>query len=110
MTTQPVTDEAARVGQRGERGRPLGVVTEHGDEELGQAQILGGLDLGDGHEAEAAILQLALEDERDLLLDELVHPVEPLALHQSSSTDSPMTLPSTWASMKSRALETTSLA
>src|SRR5712692_5862207 len=110
MIAEPVPDEPARALERGERRRPLGLVPQHGDENLRQPQVVGGLDLGDGDEAQTRILQLALQDHRDLLLDELVDAAEPLALHQRSSTDSWMTMPSTFASMKSRALETTSFA
>ena len=107
---EPVADEAARARERGDRGLPLLVTTEHRHEHLRLAQILRRVDLGHGDEAEARILELALEEHGDLLLDELIHAIEPLALHQTISTNESMTCPSTCSSMKSIALVTTSLA
>src|SRR5262249_60047617 len=85
VLSQPVTDESARARERGQRGLPLVVAAEHRDEDLGLAQVLARVDLGDRDEAEARILELALEEERDLLLDELVDAIEALALHQRIS-------------------------
>src|SRR5919108_1998511 len=110
VMAQPVAYEAPRAVQRRHRGLPLRVVTEHGDEDLGRAEILRGLHLGHGHEAEARVLQLALQQHRDLFLDELIDAVESLTLHQRISTVVSSTMPSTWSSMKSMALDTTSLA
>src|ERR671937_647067 len=90
VMAEPVAYEASRALQRRHRGLPLRVVTEHEDE--------------------PRILQLALQQHRDLFLDELIDAVESLALHQRISTVVSSTMPSTWSSMKSMALDTTSLA
>src|SRR5262249_13070781 len=105
-----VTDEAPRAGQRRQRARPLALVPEHRHEDLRLAKILGRLHVGDRDEAQAGILELPLQEHRDLLFDELVHAIQTLALHQRISTAMSMTVPSTLPSMKFMALETTSLA
>src|SRR5205085_4720569 len=110
VLAQPVAHEAPCALQRRHRGLPLRIVAEHGDEDLGRAQILRGLHLGDRYEAEPRVLQLALQQHRDLFLDELIDALESLALHQRISTVVSSTMPSTWSSMKSMALDTTSLA
>src|SRR5947208_765435 len=110
VVAQPLADEAPGAPEGSQRRRPLGLVAEHRDEDLRHAQVLRGLDLGHGDEAEPGVLELPLKEGRDLLLDELVHAVEPFALHQRISTNVSRTRPSTLSSMKSIALETTSLA
>src|SRR4029453_5807599 len=76
----------------------------------GRSEVARRLDLGDRHESEARVLELALQERRDLFFHELIHPVQSLALHQRISTELSSTWPSTWSSMKSIALATTSLA
>src|SRR5262245_45583519 len=93
-----------------QRRCPLLFVPEHRDEHLGRPEIFGDVHFRHRHEPQARVLQLALEQRRDLFLHELVHPVQTLALHQRISTDVSITRPSTLPSMKSMALETTSLA
>src|SRR5205807_7527246 len=110
VTAEPGPDEPLGARERGERRRPLLLAAQDRDEDLGQPQVARGLDLGHGHEPQTGILELPLEQERDLLLDELVDPVEALALHYRSSTDRSITYPSSFASMKSITLSTTSLA
>src|SRR5262245_19044092 len=115
---QPVPDEAAGARQPLQGRPPLILGAEDRDVDLGLAQVLGRLHLGHGHEPEPRILQLALEEHRYLLLDELVDPVQALALHRSASptrahkisTEVSRTRPSTWSSMKSIALLITALA
>src|SRR5262245_7929984 len=110
MLAQPVAYEPARAVQRRHRGLPLRLVAEHRHEDLGRPQIFRGLDLGDGDETEPRVFQLPLQQHRHLFLDELVDAVESLALHQRISTVVSRTMPSTLFSMKSMALDTTSLA
>src|SRR5262249_1115066 len=107
---EPVRDEAACARQGRHRSGPLGLVAEDRDEHLGGTQVLGRLDLGDRHETEPRVLELALEQRRDLFLDELVDPIESLALHQRISTEVSSTRPATLSSMKSIAFAMTSLA
>src|SRR2546425_5076393 len=110
VVAEPLADEAPGAFERGQRRRPVRLVAEHRDEDLRHAQVLRGLDFGDRDETESRVLELPLEEGRDLLLDELVHAVEPFALHQRISTNVSRTRPSTLSSMKDIALETTSLA
>src|SRR2546423_13347343 len=110
VLAQPVAHEAPGAVQRRHRRLPLRVVAQDRDEDLGRAQVLRRLNLGDGHEAEPRVLELALQQHRDFFLDELVDAVEPFALHQRISTVVSRTMPSTWSSMKSIAFDTTSLA
>src|SRR5262249_35387720 len=110
MGRDPVAVEAARAREGRHRAGPLGLVTEDRDEDLGGSQILRGLDLGDRDEAEPRVLELALQEDRDLLFQELVDPIQSLALHQRISTEVSSTIPATLSSMKSIALATTSLA
>src|SRR5262245_64972118 len=95
MLAEPVADEAARARESRHRAGPLGLVAEDRDEDLGGSQILRGLDLGDGDEAEPRVLELALQEDRDLLLQELVDPIQSLALHQRISTEVSGRLPET---------------
>src|SRR5438045_2113681 len=109
-----ITPFPARVRSRGtghgHPGLPLVAPPQDRDEHFRLPEVLRRVDLGHGDEAQPGILQLAVEEHRDLLLDELVHAIEPLALHQTISTNESMTCPSTCSSMKSIALVTTSLA
>src|SRR5690348_10494099 len=66
VLAQPIAYEAAGTLERRHRRLPLSIVAEHRDEDLGRPQVLGGIDLGDRHEAEPRILQLALQQDRDL--------------------------------------------
>src|SRR3989442_10167589 len=50
---KPVPNEAAGAGQRRQRARPLALVAEHGDEELGLTEVLRRLHVGHGDESEA---------------------------------------------------------
>ena len=81
----------ARAGQRGRplRARPRAPRRRPWP----SRRSFDGLDLGHRHEAEARVLELALQERRDLLLDELVDAVQPLALHQRISTDVSMHAP-----------------
>src|SRR5262249_54743488 len=47
----------------------------------GVLEIRARVHLGHGHEAEAWVLELPLDEHRDLFFDQLVDPLEPLALH-----------------------------
>src|SRR5437667_340341 len=69
-----------------------------------------GVDVTEHQRTTRSATELALEEHGDLLLDELIHAIEPLALHQRISIDVSMTCPSTCSSMKSMAFDTTSLA
>src|SRR5262249_19410924 len=69
VLAKPVTDEAPRAGQRRQRARPLALVPEHRHEDLRLAKILGRLHVGDRDEAQAGILELPLQEHRDLLFD-----------------------------------------
>src|SRR5687768_3850361 len=99
MLAEPVSHEALGALEGGHRGLPLGIVAEHGEEDLGHAEVLGGFHLGHRHEAEPRVLELALQQRGDLLADELIDAVEPFALHHNISTDVSRTRPSTWSSM-----------
>src|SRR5439155_15027715 len=110
VLAEPVPHEATRTVERAKGGRPLRFVAQHGDEHLGDAQIFRHLHRRHRDEPEPRVLQLPLEQRRDLLLDELVHPVQSFALHHRISTEISLTYPSTLPSMKSMAFETTSLA
>src|SRR5262249_50595609 len=81
VTPQPAPHEAPRALERLERGGPLLLGTEHRDVDLGVLEIRARVHLGHGHEAEARVLELPLDEHRDLFLDQLVDPLEPLALH-----------------------------
>src|SRR5262249_30544887 len=110
VAPQPVPDEAARALEGLKRRRPLRLLAEHGHIHFRVFEIGRHVDLRHRHEAEARILELALKEHGDLLLDQLVHALEPLALHHRTSTWMSVTYPSTWSSMKSIALEMTSFA
>src|SRR5207302_5148550 len=110
MLPEPVADEAAGADEGRQRARPLRFVAQDRHEDLGRSQISRSLDLGHRHESQSGILELALQERRDLLLDELIHPVQSLALHQRISTEVSSTRPATLSSMKSIALAMTSLA
>src|SRR5207245_4614 len=108
VVTEPPADETPGAPERGKRRRPLVLVAEHRDEDPRHAKVFRGLDLGHRDESEPRVLELPLEQGGDLLFDELIHAVEPLALHQRTSTNVSMTRPSTLSSMNSIALATTS--
>src|SRR5436309_15484649 len=110
MLSQPVADEATGADEGRERRRPLRLVAEHRHEDLGGAQVLRRVDLGHRHEPESRILELALEEGRDLFLEQLIHASQSLALHQRISTDVSSTRPATLSSMNSIAFEMTVLA
>src|SRR2546430_2082284 len=110
MLPEPVADEATGADEGRQGSGPLGLVAEDRHEDLGGSQVACGLDFGHRHESEPRVLELPLQERRDLLLDELIDPVQPLALHQRISTEVSSTRPATLSSMKSIALAMTSLA
>src|SRR5690349_22089662 len=81
VPAQPAPHEAPRALERLERGGPLRFRAQHRDVDLGVLEVRARVDLGDGDEAEARILELSLDEHRDLFLDQLVDPLESLGLH-----------------------------
>src|SRR5437867_10125371 len=66
MLPEPVPDKAASAREGRQRSGPLGLVAEDRHEDLRGSQVLCCLDLGDRDESEPRILELALEEYRDL--------------------------------------------
>ncbi|MBF8288443.1 MAG: hypothetical protein HW381_1551, partial [Candidatus Rokubacteria bacterium] len=81
MLSQPVPDETTGALERLEGLGPLFLRPKDGDVDTGELQVGRRVHLRHGHEAQPRILDLTLEDGGDLLLDELVDPLEPLPLH-----------------------------
>src|SRR5581483_2416243 len=89
VPAQPAPHEAARALQGLQRGGPLRLRTQHRDVDLGVLEVRARVDLGDGDEAETRILELTLDEHRDLFLDQLVDPLESLGLHRLSALTTP---------------------
>src|SRR5262249_56160738 len=80
VLAKPVPDEAAGAGQGGQRPCPLRLVPQNRHEDLRGPEIARRLDLSHRHEPESRVLELPLQEGRDLLLHELIDALEPLAL------------------------------
>jgi hypothetical protein len=72
-------DERHGPAQRGEGGPPLGRLADQADPDSGVGEIRRDVDLGDRHEADAGVGDLAAEQAADLLAQELANPVSALA-------------------------------
>src|SRR5262249_16677171 len=81
----PVPDEAPSALKRLKRRDPLTVLAQDGYVHAGELEIGRHVDVGHRDEPETRVLELALEQQRDLFFDELVHALEPLALHLTGS-------------------------
>src|SRR5262245_10460121 len=84
VTTEPAPDEAARALEGPERRGPLLLRSQYRDVDLRVLEIGTGVHLGDRDEAQARVFELTLDEHRDFFLDQLIHPLEPLALHGAS--------------------------
>src|ERR1700730_8181160 len=81
VAAKPAPHEAARALEGLERGGPLFLRPEDREVHLRVLEVRTRVHLGDGDEAEAWVLELTLDEHRDLFLDQLVHALEPLGLH-----------------------------
>src|SRR4029077_14233996 len=81
VPAEPAPHEATRALERLERLIPLRLRAQDRHVDLRVLEVRARLHLGHGDEARARVFELALDEHRDLFLDQLVDPLEPLGLH-----------------------------